>query len=389
MRGKEIVLEELPAYAAVALAGIGWLPDTLLSRSIIIRMRRRHAGERVEGFRRRIHEIDGWKLRDQIAVWARAAISEVKWPELPAQIADRDADVWEPLIAVADAIGGTWPDRAREAAVALVAQSKEVEPSLGIKLLTDLQCVFGEADELPSKNIVQSLIAMQESPWGDLRGKPLDERGLAHRLRQYGVKSRTIRQGSSTPRGYLRADLIDLWARYIPGRSATSATAETSIHAEGITASAVSLVADVLPRAAMGRVCAHCDQPGGEFCNASLNGSTIWLHLECKDEFAPTPEVGSIAQVMRALCPRRRAASFAKYSLEPRTIYKSFEIARSAVFFAIERAVVQSSVCVASLISTRSYHERPQEQCCAAAESRRRRLQESSGPQPLQARAEW
>ena len=31
--------EEIPAYCAVALAGLGWLPDTILSRSVIIRMR--------------------------------------------------------------------------------------------------------------------------------------------------------------------------------------------------------------------------------------------------------------------------------------------------------------------------------------------------------------
>jgi hypothetical protein len=129
-RGKEVALEELPAYAAVAMAGIGWLPGTVLSRSVVIRMRRRHAGERVEGFRRRIHEIEGWNLRDQISVWAEAAAADVKWPALPPEIADRDADVWEPLLAVADLIGGEWPQRARAAAVALVAQSKEVEPSL-------------------------------------------------------------------------------------------------------------------------------------------------------------------------------------------------------------------------------------------------------------------
>jgi hypothetical protein len=29
VKGKEIVTEEIPAYAAVALAGIGWLPDTI------------------------------------------------------------------------------------------------------------------------------------------------------------------------------------------------------------------------------------------------------------------------------------------------------------------------------------------------------------------------
>jgi hypothetical protein len=83
MRGKEVTLEELPAYAAVALAGLGWLPDTILSRSIVIRMRRRHAGERVEPFRRRIQEIEGTRIRDQIAVWAQSVPSTITYPELP------------------------------------------------------------------------------------------------------------------------------------------------------------------------------------------------------------------------------------------------------------------------------------------------------------------
>ena len=76
VRGKEIVTEEIPAYAAVALAGLGWLPDTILSRSVIVRMRRRHQGERVEPFRRRIHEGQGHAVQNLIAVWARANVVE-------------------------------------------------------------------------------------------------------------------------------------------------------------------------------------------------------------------------------------------------------------------------------------------------------------------------
>jgi hypothetical protein len=189
------------------------------------------------------------------------------------------------LVAIADAIGGDWPSRARRAAVALVAASKEVEPSMGIRLLTDLQVIFGDTQEMTSKSILQGLIALEEAPWSDLRGKPLDERSLAHRLKQYGVKSKTIRQGSATPRGYLRTDLVDLWARYIPARSATSETSETPPYASGAMTSPVSLVADVLLPRGDGRVCAHCDQSGGEFCDASLNGSAISLHVQCKDEF--------------------------------------------------------------------------------------------------------
>jgi hypothetical protein len=184
VRGKNIETEEIPAYAAVAMAGLGWLPDTILSRSVIVRMRRRHAGERVEPYRRRVHAAEGCGIRDMIAAWTRSV--SVEWPELPNEIQDRDADVWEPLVAVADAIGGEWPARARAAGVALVADSKEVEASLGIRLLTDLQSIFEGAQELPSKAILELLQGVPEVPWGDLHGKPLDEGGLARRLRHMG-----------------------------------------------------------------------------------------------------------------------------------------------------------------------------------------------------------
>jgi hypothetical protein len=121
--------EELPAYCAVALAGLGWLPDTILSRSVIIRMRRRHAGERVEPYRRRQHAAFGAEIRRQIECWARLRPEIIDWPFMPEGIQDRDADVWEPLLAVADLVGGAWPVRAREAAKVLVAASKETEPS--------------------------------------------------------------------------------------------------------------------------------------------------------------------------------------------------------------------------------------------------------------------
>ena len=232
VRDKEIVTEEIPAYAAVALAGLGWLPDTILSRSVIIRMRRRHQGERVEQFRRRIHGAQGHDIYNAVDMWARANASSIAWPDLPPEIQDRDADVWEPLIAVADAVGGDWPVRARAAAVALVAESKDREPSLGMRLLADVRAAFGSADEMTSKAILTALHAMEEAPWKDIKGKPLDERGLANRLRQYGVKSKVIRIGTATPRGYTRADLHDAWMRYLPpiaARSATSATSATSV----------------------------------------------------------------------------------------------------------------------------------------------------------------
>jgi hypothetical protein len=219
VRGKTVETVEYPAYCAVALAGLGDLPDTILTRSVVIRMRRRAKSERVEPFRRRVAITDGHALRDRVAVWAARIAPQLfgVWPEMPTGVEDRDADVWEALLAVADAAGGEWPARARAAAVALVAQSKESTPSLGIRLLGDLRTVFGDRDALTTDAALTALQELPEAPWAELGGgKPLNARGLAKRLAGYDVKSKSVRIGEKVVRGYAREDLADAWDRYLP-----------------------------------------------------------------------------------------------------------------------------------------------------------------------------
>jgi hypothetical protein len=217
VRGKIIETEEIPAYCALALAGLGSLPDTILTRSVVVRMRRRAPGETVEPYRRRLHATEGGQLHAELAAWtARVAdAAAASYPDMPEGIKDRDADVWEPLLAVADLAGGSWPQRARVAAVTLVTLSKESTPSLGVRLLHDVRAVFGDADQLPTRELLDKLHALDESPWGDLKGKPLDDRGLARRLNAYGVKPTTIRVLASTSKGYRRTDFHDAWSRYL------------------------------------------------------------------------------------------------------------------------------------------------------------------------------
>src|SRR5262249_4182987 len=131
VRGQQVATEEISAYCAVALAGLGWLPDTILTRAVIIRMRRRGPDERVTSFRRRIHAPEGEALRNRIAKWAANSVHamEAARPEMPAGVEDRNADVWEPLLAIADALG--WSEEARAAAVELIGAAKDAEPSLG------------------------------------------------------------------------------------------------------------------------------------------------------------------------------------------------------------------------------------------------------------------
>ena len=69
--GQGIVTEEIPAYSAVALAGLGWLPDTILSRSVIIRMRRRHrANSRTVSTPH--SRAEGERVRTTVEVWAQS-----------------------------------------------------------------------------------------------------------------------------------------------------------------------------------------------------------------------------------------------------------------------------------------------------------------------------
>ena len=247
-------VQAFPSYCAVAVAGLGSLPDTILTRSVIIRMRRRAPNEKVEPFRQRLHEKEGHALRDRLAAWAATVRPAVEgtWPAMPEGITDRPADVWEPLLAVADAAGGTWPERARAACVELVTAAKDGDKaSLGIRLLTDLRDqVFCGADRMPTAVILDILNAIEDAPWGDLGGKPLTSRGLSRMLGEYvtadnqPIRPRPIRTASGVPRGYYAEDLADAWARYCPPpppKSATSATAATPQVTEGAD------VADELP----------------------------------------------------------------------------------------------------------------------------------------------
>ncbi|WP_369197590.1 DUF3631 domain-containing protein [Streptomyces djakartensis] len=224
--GANQTVQAFHSFAAVAVAGLGSLPDTIRDRSVNIRMRRRARNEGVEPYRTRIHEREGFALRDRLAAWAEQVTERVmdSWPELPDEVTDRPADVWEPLLAVADAAGGDWPERARAACVSLVTASKANDKgSLGVRLLTDLRDhVMVGIDRLPTVAILDRLNALDDAPWADLHGKPLDNRRLSRMLAEYmtvdnePITSRNIKAAGSVLKGYYAADLRDAWARYCP-----------------------------------------------------------------------------------------------------------------------------------------------------------------------------
>lgn len=219
--GAQHEVRQFDVFAAVALAGLGDLPDTVMTRSVIVRMRRRAPNEHVEPFRARTHEPQGHALCNRLAQWAEQeaeAIGSAE-PDLPVGIVDRPAEVWEPLIAVAEAAGDNWPERAHAACIAICGGTGNRAVSLGVRLLTDLRQVFGQAASLSTARILELLkgdALGDAAPWATLHGEGLDARGLARLLSQYGIQSTKIWAGDASVRGYKRADMWDAWERYCP-----------------------------------------------------------------------------------------------------------------------------------------------------------------------------
>jgi hypothetical protein len=211
------------AYAATAIAGIGDLAPTLAHRSIIIRLTKAPPGALRARFDRR-HTKFETTLGRKIARWVQdnyAAIAACE-PVMPPDVINRLADNWRPLFAVAQVIGGHWPQRLLEAfdqltaapqacpATPVIAHNGQCIPPATVHLLSDIHRVFIEssATSLFSIDIVRGLAVLP------LRNgqRPLTEAALARQLLPLGLRPRQIRINSIQARGYDLADFAPLFA---------------------------------------------------------------------------------------------------------------------------------------------------------------------------------
>lgn len=229
---KNMHVERFPVFAATALAAIGNLPETIESRAIIVPMRRRAPDEPVEPFRLRKIVTETDTLRMGLRQWAESAAEELtdSEPSMPAELTDRQADCWEPLIAVADLAGEQWAGRARAAAIHIAGGQVIDEASTGVQLLGDIRACFGSEARIPSISLLAKLNAMDEAQWGGWHdGKGMTARDLARRLKPFGIGSRPIRPvGGGEPfKGYVSADFTDAWQRYpLPHQETVTSVSE-------------------------------------------------------------------------------------------------------------------------------------------------------------------
>jgi Protein of unknown function (DUF3631)/Toprim-like len=219
-------VRDFPVFCPKAIAGIGELPDTVASRSIPIRLKRRAPSESVQDFFEDEAEEAAAPLRGRLEWWAKAALPTLKGarPLFPAGLRDRTAECSRPLLAIADSADGDWPRRARGAAVELLAGKRE-DGSIRVRLLADIrrvrdrlggECVF-------TRDLIRELAADEEGPWSewwdhDNRGPAKGaQKRLGGMVGARGVtRSRTVWIEGERAKGYRWQDFDDAFSRYLP-----------------------------------------------------------------------------------------------------------------------------------------------------------------------------
>jgi hypothetical protein len=235
--------ERFETFAPVAFAGLEELPETVMARSVVVRMRRRTRGELVENLRHRqgvrltapLREaLEAWSVRPDLSDALHELLDELTFPP---GVEDRAADVWESLLVLGELAGDPWARRLQEAAASIHTRSVEEDSSLGVQLLRDVRGVFverGNPTSLPSAEIVAGLVELEGTPWPSVKsGDPLDAQRLAQLVKRYGIRPKTLREGERTFKGYTRESFEDSWARYVPDAGTPSAPApEEAEHTE-------------------------------------------------------------------------------------------------------------------------------------------------------------
>jgi Protein of unknown function (DUF3631) len=220
-------LKDFAVFCPKALAGIGRLPDTVGDRCIPIHLIAKKKSDKVQRFRKREVNVQGqaaaleaYSQKPEIAEALRNGRAEL--PE----ISDRQNDIAEGLIVIADLAGGDWPGKVRKSLIELF--SAKEEDNTGVQLLASCRDAFGEGqDRITTKDLLDKLIEEETgTPWAhwwenDLNKTPPNIRGpaanIARLLRPFGIKAVVIKlPDNTTARGYLRKDFEDNWNRYCP-----------------------------------------------------------------------------------------------------------------------------------------------------------------------------
>jgi hypothetical protein len=215
-------VREMPTFAPLAMAGLSTqLPDDTASRTITVNLLPDAEGV-AEDSDWEVIETDAHALRDQIVTWAAAMAEQVRadrQPELPPGTVGRAREKWRPLMRVAVAAGGRWPEAVTELILRdLDDHAADKEEGLmrerpTLVLLRDLAAVWPVGQpHVRTADLITALSAHNPDAWSGLgSGRTLTPQGMGRMLSR-GFRIRSSKDAHDR-RGYRYADLVAAWRR--------------------------------------------------------------------------------------------------------------------------------------------------------------------------------
>lgn len=221
--------QEYYFFGPKAFAGNAPLARSLAARCIPITLRRRKPSDVLTRFHQESARESATALVSELIPWIsrnRAALEDAAQdppPRFPLGLTPHEQACAEPLLHLADLIGGSWPDRAR-CAISVVFQL--AESSMTVDLLYDLRAIFNTKNNpayLYTSDILPELITLEHRPWAGWNRN--SGKRLGNLLRPLGITSRGRHLGADKNlKAYFFADLQDAWERYVPPVTTGSAS---------------------------------------------------------------------------------------------------------------------------------------------------------------------
>ena len=223
-------------FCAAAFGFIGsCLTPELQSRSLFIQMRRHDGSYPLRRFDL-ADTADLDAVYQRLCDWA-ANVPLNRDPQIPPELQrdSRWADNARPLVAIADTAGEKWGAVARKALTNLIVLHQSEHPNA--LLIRDLHQVFAERGyptAMWSEDIVTALVANEDWPWREYRGREgrnqprsLRQGDLAAMLHQFDarIRSRSVRIGERTAKGYRLDQLEPQFRAYCADRPRKSEAA--------------------------------------------------------------------------------------------------------------------------------------------------------------------
>lgn len=224
--GNDFEPKRFSTWCAKALCGIGNLPETIESRSIILKMRRKMAGEHAANLRHSDPTAFD-AIKRKLARWsADNAEKFSKLHPVMEGLNNRDADNFEPLMAIAMLAGGDWVSHITKAAKQLTKSDSD-NRSIGVELLDACRTAFEtlKVDKISSVNLIREICKDDEAPFETYnRGKPITPRQVSRWLSQYRISPKAVRFSYGVAKGYDIKQFAEAFAVYLSDTADSSLT---------------------------------------------------------------------------------------------------------------------------------------------------------------------